>query len=168
MSAIISTPVRARWLPRLLSGKPHQLIGDTHAPYLLRWYLLPPNRHLNLYLHQFHRSDDPPELHDHPWDFASLVIAGSYVEITETSAAPRRPGTVAIRRAEHRHRIQLRCGPSGRPRRCWSLVLTGPHRRQWGFWSPTADGPPRFTPGQMFGTTDPATQPTHHETRVEP
>ncbi|MGH3970512.1 MAG: hypothetical protein ACRDTV_20930, partial [Mycobacterium sp.] len=84
MSATISTSVQTRWLPALLRGKPHEIIGDLEAPYLLRWYLLPRNRHLNIYLHHFHRSDDPDVLHDHPWDFVSILIAGRYIEITES------------------------------------------------------------------------------------
>lgn len=152
MSASISVPVPQRWLPRLLSGKPHQIIGEPDAPYLLRWFLIPPNRGLNLYLHHFTRSDDPRGFHDHPWDFVSLMLAGSYREITESAAVLRRPGAVAIRRAEHRHRIELITNSDGIPQHCWSIVLTGPRRRPWGFWGPTPHGgPARFIPWQLFG-----------------
>ena len=50
MSATISTRLHARWLPAFLSGQPHEVIGDLDAPYLRRWHLIPPNRHLNVYL----------------------------------------------------------------------------------------------------------------------
>ena len=78
MSATVSTPVPGRWLRTLCSGRPHQIISDGQRPYLLRRYLLPPNPWLNLYLHKFVGSDDPGGLHDHPWTFATLILAGSY------------------------------------------------------------------------------------------
>lgn len=160
MSASISVPAQQRWLPGLLSGKPHQIIGEPDAPYLLRWFLLPPNRGLNLYLHHFTRSDDPRGLHDHPWDFVSLMLAGSYREVTESGAVVRHWGAVAIRRAEHRHRIELLSKPDGTSRRCWSIVLTGPRRRPWGFWCRTRNGPARFIPWQHFGHAG-CDSPTH-------
>ena len=147
MSATVSAPAPVRWLPRLLSGKPHQIIGAPGAPYLQRWYLIPPNRRLNIYL-QFHfvRSDDDRALHDHPWSFASVLIAGAYLEITDTGSTLRAPGSLRVRRADHRHRIELLpnrdrgfCG-------CWTLVITGPHCRQWGFWCGS-----HFVPWRAFG-----------------
>ena len=146
MSATVSAPARVRWLPRLLSGNPHQIIGDPDAPYLRRWYLLPPNRHLNIYLHHFRSSDDDRALHDHPWAFASILIAGAYLEITDSASTLRTPGSIARRRADHRHRIQLVTKPDGTERGCWTLLITGPHRRQWGFWCGR-----RFVPWQQFG-----------------
>jgi hypothetical protein len=42
-----------------------------------------------------------------------------------------------LRRAEHRHTVVT----SG----CWTLLLTGPERRTWGFWEPRpSDGKMRF------------------------
>jgi hypothetical protein len=49
MSATISVPSSDRWLARLLSGRPHQLIGPPDRPYLLRWFVIPPNRWCNIY-----------------------------------------------------------------------------------------------------------------------
>ena len=155
MSATISTPSSARWLPRLLSGQPHQVIGGLDGPYLRRWYLIPKNRHVNIYLHHFARSDDDRALHDHPWSFASILISGAYLEIADTGLHLRRPGSAAVRRADHRHRIQLLPGPDGAERGCWTLVVTGPHRRQWGFWC----GGSRFVPWQAFGADGCATSP---------
>ncbi len=160
MSATISTRLHARWLPALLRGQPHEIIGDLDAPYLKRWHLIPPNRRLNVYLHRFCRSDEPGALHDHPWDFASLLITGRYLEVTDTAATVRSPGSLALRRAEHRHRIRLFTNGHGTPQRCWSLVITGPRRRQWRFWCPTGAGARRFVPWQIYGNPSPATPPT--------
>ncbi|MGO9103407.1 MAG: hypothetical protein ACLP9Y_29690 [Mycobacterium sp.] len=151
MSATISAPASGCWLTRLCSGRPHQIIaGDT--TYLRRWFLIPRNRWLNVYLHHFVGSDDPIALHDHPWWFGSLILAGSYLEISQDTAQLRGPGTAALRRPAHRHRIQLRANPDGTERGCWTVVVTGPRVRQWGFWcpSPTGDAA-RFLPWQQFG-----------------
>jgi hypothetical protein len=168
MSASVSIPVQARWLPRLLSGKPHQVIGDPDAPYLLRWYVLPRNQHINIYLHHFQRSDDPRALHDHPWAFVSILIAGSYAEITDSTSTLRTPGTIAIRRAVHRHRIQLPTNPDGTERSCWSVIITGPRRRQWGFWCPSRHGVHRFIHWRQFGPggCDSPSAPTPHRTET--
>lgn len=151
MSATVSTPVEGRWLPILLSGRPHQVISNHDAPYLRRWYLIPRNRWLNLYLHHFVGSDDPRGLHDHPWWFASLVLVGSYIEVTATGCTHRRGGSVAVRRATHRHRVCLPTDRRGREIPCWSLVVTGPHLREWGFWCPRHRAEYRFIPWHQFG-----------------
>jgi hypothetical protein len=154
VSATVSHPDYTRWLPRLLSGRPHQVIGGLDGPYLHRWYLIPPNRWCNVYLHHFMRSDDDRALHDHPWSFASVLISGAYIEITEAGSAMRNPGSLAVRRADHRHRIELLPNRDRGFRGCWTLVITGPHCRQWGFWC----GGSRFVPWQAFGSAGCDTQ----------
>lgn len=129
------TPAR-QWLPRLLSGQPHQVIGGPADPYLRRWYVIPRNPVLNVYVHQFLRSDDDRALHDHPWWFVSLMLRGAYDEVTERGPVRRRAGSIAFRRAEHRHRVELDW-IDGRTRReipCWTLIVTGRRSRTWGFW----------------------------------
>jgi hypothetical protein len=54
MSATVSRPVAACWLHLLLQRRPHQVVGPTHAPYLMRWFVLPHNRFVNVYV-QVHR-----------------------------------------------------------------------------------------------------------------
>lgn len=134
------------WLPTLLSGRPHQIIGDDPAePYLLRYFLIPRNPVLNIYRHRFCRSD-PSAPHDHPWHFASIVLRGCYREVGEHRTRVRRPGSVAFRRASARHRVEL----LGHP--VTTVIVTGPHCRRWGFWCPRPAGPPAFVPWQQFGS----------------
>lgn len=158
MSATVSIPAARPWLPQLLSGQPHQVVGPTDKPYLKRWYLWPQNRWCNGYLHAFLRSDDDQEMHDHPWDFLTLILKGRYTEITPTTMVVRRAGAIAYRRATWRHRVELHTDrrdwtwqifSDGRPteRPCYTLVITGPRRRPWGFWC--ANG--QFIPWQQFG-----------------
>src|SRR4051812_37025247 len=98
-----------QWLKTLCSGKPHFFIGGQDAPYMLRWYLLPRNPWLNLYLHKFLRDDDDRALHDHPWWFVSLMLRGAYYETTPSEwtelgqVALRKAGSIAFRRATHQH-----------------------------------------------------------------
>jgi hypothetical protein len=123
-------------IARVTRRPPDFIIGKPNDPYLLRWYLIPRNRFLNVYLHCFMRSDDDRALHDHPWANLSILLRGRYVEHTI------RAGGVSVRR-------EL-CAPAVRPRllgsfahrvelidgECWTLFITGPKYREWGFHCP--------------------------------
>jgi len=151
MSAIVSTPTEKPWLRTLLSGRPHQVIRSERGVYLHRYFLVPRNRWHNLYLHRFVGSDDAPALHSHPWSFATLIVSGSYTEVTENGAHWRGPGSLAFRRAGHRHRVQLLRDDTGREQTCLTIVLTGRRTQAWGFFCPRRDGTWRFIPWQNFG-----------------
>src|SRR5262249_32779516 len=89
----------------------------------------------NIYLHQFIRSDDDRALHDHPWWNVSFLINGTYVEHTIPAGGVNvrtqyRAGDLKFRRAKAAHRVELTDGP------CWSLFITGPRLRHWGFHCP--------------------------------
>lgn len=121
-------------------------IGGRDHPYLLRWFVIPRNRWFNIYLHKFCRDDDDRALHDHPWWFVSLVLWGRYLEwrpntdsdfpLATHSGRWRYPLTIAFRRAKALHRIELAKSRDGDPLSCWSLVVTGPRIREWGFMCP--------------------------------
>jgi hypothetical protein len=121
----------------LFGRAPDFVIGTPPNPYLLRWHIIPRNRFFNIYLHRFCRSDDDRALHDHPWWNASILLTGSYVEHC-CGAPPRirlpwrpwRPHRVVFRRATAAHRIQI-----AHP--VWTLFLTGPKVREWGFHCPS-------------------------------
>ncbi len=123
MSATISSPTTQRWLPQLLSGKPHQIIGPQDDPYLLRWFLIPPNRFCRMYWHRFLRSDEPTP-HDHPWNFVSIVLRGKYFDdATGAQSRWRSPGQLAFRRATHTHRVVLARDRHEREKPCTTLVV---------------------------------------------
>lgn len=132
-----------KWFSVLCSGEPHHKIGAEGNWYMLRWFLIPSNRWINLYLHKFLRDDDDRALHDHPWWFVSFIIKGGYWEITpnrkfagKVSYALRYCFSIAYRKAEHRHRVELLLDEFHKPQPCWTIVLTGPRVREWGFWCP--------------------------------
>lgn len=127
-------PGLAKWLlPRLIRGRdPDTVIGT--PPYLLRWYLIPRNRFLNIYLHRFLRDDDDRAMHDHPWPSVSLALAGKMRElfIRNGLECSRNvvSGDLIWRKATHTHRMVILHGPA------WTLFVTGPRIRSWGFHCP--------------------------------
>jgi hypothetical protein len=126
------------WLNRRLlpiSRAPDFLIGKPDDVYMQRWWVIPRNRFFNIYLHHFLRSDDDRALHDHPWWNVSILLQGRYTEHTIAPGgvnhrAEYAAGDVKFRRATYAHRIELTAGP------CWSLFITGPTIREWGFHCP--------------------------------
>ena len=120
-----------------LAVEPRADIGRGGDIYLSRWtmYGLRMGGTANaVYLHKFHRGDWDDALHDHPWPFTSLILAGGYWEWTAGSdgALSRRwygPGRVLRRPAAWRHRVELR---DGRP--CWTLVFRGRKAKSWSFF----------------------------------
>jgi len=120
--------VKWNWrIPR----KPDFIIGPHDAPYLRRWWVIPRNRWFNIYLHQILQNDDDRALHDHPWVNCSIILKGRYLEVTPVRSMVRRAWRPVLRRAVAAHRLEL---IDGKP--CWSLFITGPIIRQWGFHCP--------------------------------
>lgn len=107
--------------------KPDFIIGND---YCRRWWLIPRNRFFNIYLHQFLHSDDDRALHDHPWFNMSLLLWGSYIEHTKLGKLRYTAGNFKFRMAHTPHRIEL-IGNE-----CWTLFITGPVIREWGFHCP--------------------------------
>ena len=137
---------RARWLDRFLRRMtrrpPDAVIGGRARPYMLRWYVIPRNRLFNVYLHLFLRDDDDRALHDHPWANLSIPLEGEYLEHTIRAGGIhvrtlRRPGRVKLRSARAAHRVELIPNDGGQASPCWTLFLTGPTVREWGFHCPT-------------------------------
>jgi hypothetical protein len=128
-------------IARITRRPPDFVIGGHERPYLLRWWLLPRNVVFNVYLHQFRRSDDDRALHDHPWLFnASWLLSGEYIEHTIKAGGlmvrmHRRAGDVKLRWGKAPHRVELlmeRDALAEVP--CWTIFITGPRVRQWGFY----------------------------------
>ena len=111
---------------------PDFVIGRSDAPYLRRWWLVPRNRWCNVYLHQFLRSDDDRALHDHPWAFnVSVLLSGDYIEHTPAGSCRLTRGAIKLRAGPAPHRIELI-----NDNHVWTLFVTGPKVREWGFLCP--------------------------------
>lgn len=88
-----------------------------------------------IYIHRIYKADDDKYLHDHPWDYWSMVLTGSYNEQTETLIRPGHakenmliPGSCNSRMAEQFHKIK-----SLNTKSVTTLFVTGKRRRDWGY-----------------------------------
>lgn len=122
---------------------PDFIIGKPDDPYLLRWWIIPRNPFFNIYLHKFLRSDDDRALHDHPWWNLSILLEGLYVEHTIAPGGVHKRvmrvvGEMKFRFASAAHRIEV-------DDLCWTLFITGPAVRNWGFHCPAG-----WVPWQRF------------------
>lgn len=146
-------------------------LGKRECPYLHRWLIQTPIGSLRL--HHWFRSDDKRAKHDHPSDFFTLVLWGSYTDLASVSSVcgvcggeteryspcacdgtgvewrddneRMRPGKMRLRKAEHRHTVAV--DPGG----CWTLLWFFPDRRNWGFWTPRkSDGVLRFRKSNKY------------------
>jgi len=109
-------------------------------PYLERYYVFLRDRDrfpFNVFVHKFLKSD-PTDVHDHPWNFFTVVLRGGYWEwrpqfdaqgckITEI-ARWCGPGSFRRAGANTYHRIELDPGIT-----CWTLFVPGRKQRDWGF-----------------------------------
>lgn len=102
--------------------------GDRDKPYLTRFTLIS-LLGWQLCLHVFHRSD-ADDLHDHPWNFTSIILWRGYIEETEGGKKKRVwPGMILRRKSTHKHRVELVNG-----KKAVTIVIMGKYRKSWGFW----------------------------------
>lgn len=104
--------------------KPHFQIPG----YLNRWHLIPRNKWFNIYLHQFVGPDPGAHAHDHPWWNLTIKLRGGYMEIRTRGTWDFLGGRITVRTPTACHKIVDIDAP------CWTLFITGPVVRDWGFW----------------------------------
>lgn len=114
---------------------PDRLSDMELVGYLKRWSLAERDaegKAGRYYLHNI-VGPDKPFFHDHPWDFRVLVLSGGYIEMQldedgfEIEKAHLAGETREIR-AERPHFIKEVFPQT------WTLVVTSPVKRDWGFW----------------------------------
>ena len=105
-----------------------------NEPLLTRYYLFLKDRKrfpFNAFLHKFHKGD-PGDVHDHPWPYFTLILAGGYYEWVLSGNCEIRtwsgPGHFRFCGATSYHRIELKEGVTP-----WTLFMPGPQKREWGF-----------------------------------
>lgn len=118
---------------KLFKRPPDFVIGPKDDPYLRRWWVIPRNRFFSIYLHHIRHSDDDRALHDHPWWNCSIILRGGYVEVLSDTVRWRglSCGRITFRKARTPHRLYLPAGMTA-----WTLFITGPVIREWGFHCP--------------------------------
>ncbi len=121
----------------MLRREPDFIILQQGKPYIRRWWIIPRNRVFNIYLHHILRSDDDRALHDHPWWNLSIILKAGYLELMPNEIKRRKAGQFVFRRATAAHRLALYIETdSEKEIPCWSLFITGPRLREWGFLCP--------------------------------
>ncbi len=104
---------------------------EANGDYLIRYFVFRSKR-FGIFLHNFKRSDEDRELHCHPWNGMSLILAGSYQEerlaadgSVETKIV--RPGSLNFLKPDTFHRVDLQTPE------VWSLFFVGTKQQTWGF-----------------------------------
>jgi hypothetical protein len=139
MSLIIRI-IRALFLVKEIISKE----GKVH----FRRYRLLATPWFNIYIHQILKSDEDAHFHDHPWNFLSYILKGSYHERwtsypdhkweydTVWSSLPpqnlfkMKPRRVIRHHAQDAHSITI-LTPE-----VWTLVFTSGRARVWGYQTP--------------------------------
>lgn len=119
--------------------------------YLKRWFVIPPNPLLSVYIHVISSSDPGRGMHDHRSANLSIVLSGKYDEVTPEKWArvadlcplwwdghefsehrTKYGGDITFRWGSTPHRLLLEPG-----QKALTLFITGPTYRKWGFWTKT-------------------------------
>ena len=98
--------------------------GDIHFK---RWEILK-TRWGSIWLHAIYKADQDKHLHNHPWDFTSVVLKGSYYEQTSLGNKKQYPGKINIRNGEEHHKILELLSPV-----VYTLFFVSAPKRQWGY-----------------------------------
>jgi hypothetical protein len=130
------------WTTTVYPNNPRRRVitdRETNENYLERYYLFLKDRQqfpFNIFLHKFCKSD-PADLHDHPWDFAHLIVRGGYWETVAINNDPknttriwRAPGYFNYVTSKHTHKVELD------PNEPLPITLFFPFKRSevWGFY----------------------------------
>ena len=111
-------------------------LGRPECPYLYRWTLIIFG--FSIRLHHWLRSDDKRFLHDHPFDFVSIILKGHYTNVTETGRHEVKAGSFWYARGDKRHYLDI--PPGG----AWTLLFCSRPYRNWGFWTGGKKNPNQF------------------------
>jgi len=112
--------------------------GELHFE---RWAIVECEK-FSIYIHRIHKEDKDEDLHNHPWNFASLILKGSYVEEHLPFDYPEWwhcpiPTNTRLKKffsfskgdRGFYHKIKkIEKGP------VWSLFFTWGKHEEWGYW----------------------------------
>jgi hypothetical protein len=101
-------------------------LGRIECPYLYRWTLIIFG--FTIRLHHWLKSDDRRFFHDHACDFVSIVLKGSYKNVTTDGTFEVKAPSVWYAKAEKRHYLDIPKGGA------WTLLLCGRPHHVWGFY----------------------------------
>ena len=129
------------WLEKI--GRKRVIMDRVNdEPYLERYYIFLKDRTwfpFNIFLHRFLKGD-PDEVHDHPWNYFTVILKGGYWEwIPQFNNKGEKFGEIAhwrgaghfrICKANSFHRIEI--DPTIDT---WTLFMPMRKQKDWGFWT---------------------------------
>lgn len=122
---------------RLVTLKFREHLGLPGCPYVYRWRF--EIRGLgSLRIHHWVGPDDDRAFHDHPWWFLTFILKGGYTDLNPGGGEHLHAGQLRYRPALHRHTVIPDEGG------CWTILVTGPRIRTWGFWVRVSDTKIKF------------------------
>ena len=101
-------------------------LGIQNCPYAYRWVII--FFGYSIRVHHFLRSDDKRFFHSHPWWFITLILKGSYTDVSPLGKDNLTRFKLRYRKADHQHYVDV--PKSG----CWTILITGKPMSKWGFW----------------------------------
>lgn len=120
----------------VITGRPNER-DKKDVPYLVRYFVFR-SKYFTIYIHRFLRSDSDG-FHDHPWNFATLLLEGRYREHTFYGINKRsaEQNMFAIKKATDFHRVEIDGLYTFEEREQAPLTLFfhGPRKKDWGFLS---------------------------------
>jgi hypothetical protein len=128
---LVSNPDRVGWLIARAQRTPYFPLKG----YMGRWWLVRPSRWLpfSIRIHHIQRADFDRNLHNHPWNFHTIVLRGIYTEELLMPDGGKRyqvasRGQTYTRNTGEYHRVAS-VGRGG----VWTLFIMGRKRCDWGF-----------------------------------
>lgn len=101
-------------------------LGNPECPYLYRWTLILFG--FSFRLHHWLKSDDRRFPHDHACDFVSIVLKGSYANVTPKGRFEVKAPSWWFAKAEQLHYLDI-------PKEgAWTLLICGRPYHKWGFF----------------------------------
>lgn len=110
----------------------NQPLGNRECPYAYRWIL--DFYFFSIRLHRWITSDDLRYFHDHPCGFFTLVLWGSYTDISPNGEDKLTIGSWRYREALYKHSVKVD------KKGCITLLVFGKPFREWGFYAPKKSG----------------------------
>lgn len=104
-----------------------EIISKSGKLHFRRWELLK-TPWFSIWIHGIYAADEDLHLHNHPWDFKSIVLKGSYIEKTDKGFICQSIGKFNSRNGEDFHKIFQLLSPV-----VYTLFIVSPVKREWGY-----------------------------------
>jgi len=148
----------AKWYEKYARrNAPDEVISANNdgTPYLQRWHLIPKNKFCNIYLHHFVGPDNRT-MHDHPWISLAYMLEGQFYEVyrrTHPVDFFTQTRVISAGQWTYRNSTFLHYLTPEKALPCWTVFITGPKIRNWGFltetgWKPWRKVVKHFKPSE--------------------